>query len=131
MYGGENLKENERVREIRTYLNLTMEKFGNRLGVTRTAISNIESGNRNVTEQMRKSICREFGVNEVWLRTGEGGPENMFTQTSEDDAYSLSLGKLTIEENQFIKNAVNYLANADPHKLEIIEEFMKNCLGIK
>ncbi len=125
------MKENQRVREIRTYLDLTMEKFGNRLGVTRTAISNIESGNRNVTEQMRKAICREFGVNEVWLRTGEGGSENMFTQTSEDDAYSLSLGKLTIEENQFIKNAVNYLANADPNSLKIIEEFMKSCLGIK
>ncbi len=55
----------------------------------------------------------------------------MFTQTSEDGAYPLNLGELTIEENQFIKNVVNYLINADPNKLKIIEEFMKNCLGIK
>lgn len=57
---------------MRTTLNLTLEKFGKRLGVTKVAISNIEKGNRNVTDQMRKSICREYGVNEVWLTSGTG-----------------------------------------------------------
>ena len=56
---------NERVKQLRKCLGLTMEKFGDRLGVTRTAISNIEAGNRGVTEQMLRSICREFNVNEV------------------------------------------------------------------
>jgi len=73
---------NDRVREIRKTLNLTMEKFGERLGVTRTAISNIESCNRKVTEQMLKSICREFNINENWLRTGEG---NMFRELPEEE----------------------------------------------
>ena len=49
-----------------------MEKFGGRLGVGRTAISNIENNNRNLTDQMAISICREFNVSEAWLRTGEG-----------------------------------------------------------
>ena len=57
---------------MRTTLNLTLEKFGKRLGVTKVAISNIEKGNRNVTDQMRKSICREYGVNEIWLTSGTG-----------------------------------------------------------
>ena len=57
---------------MRTTLNLTLEKFGKRLGVTKVAISNIEKGNRNVTDQMRKSICREYGVNETWLTSGTG-----------------------------------------------------------
>lgn len=66
---------NERIKELRKeYLKLTMEKFGERLGVGKTAISNIENGNRNVTEQMFKSICREFNVNEDWLRDGTGKP---------------------------------------------------------
>lgn len=51
---------------------MTLEKFGQRLGVTKVAISNIEKGHRNVTEQMRKSICREYNVNELWLMSGQG-----------------------------------------------------------
>lgn len=64
--------ENERVQEVRKRLGMTLEKFGQRLGVTKVAISNIEKGNRNVTEQMRKSICREYNVNELWLMSGQG-----------------------------------------------------------
>lgn len=67
--------ENERIHELRTTLNLTLEKFGKKLGVTKVAISNIEKGNRNVTDQMRKSICLQYGVNESWLLSGVG---NMF-----------------------------------------------------
>lgn len=63
---------NERVRKIRKALGLTLEQFGERLGVGKTAISKIESGDRGVTDQMRKSICREFNVNDDWFRTGEG-----------------------------------------------------------
>lgn len=73
---------NNRVRDIRKTLNLTMEKFGERLGVTRTAISNIENSNRKVTEQMLKSICREFNVNENWMKTGEG---SMFRELPEEE----------------------------------------------
>ncbi len=122
---------NERLKELRATLGITLEEFGKKIGLTRSAVGHLEKGSRNLTEQTIKSICREFGVNEVWLRTGEGGTENMFTKVSPDDEYSLSLGKLTLEENQFIKNAVNYLANAEPEKLKIIEEFMKKCLGIE
>ena len=73
---------NERIKSIRKSLDLTMEKFGERIGVTRTAISNIESGNRGVTDQMFKSICREFNINEEYLRTGEG---KMFREIPEED----------------------------------------------
>ena len=55
----------------------------------------------------------------------------MFLRVSEDDEYSLALGKLTLEENELVKNAVKYLANAEPDKLKIIEDFMKSCLGLK
>lgn len=65
------MKIGERVKEIRQANGLTMEKFGKRLGVGKTAISKIESGERSVTDQMVKSICREFHVREEWLRSGD------------------------------------------------------------
>lgn len=75
------MTQNERVKEIRKTLGLTLEKFGERIGVTRGSMSNIENGNRNLTEQMTKSICREFSVDYMWLTTGEG---EMFIDTDDD-----------------------------------------------
>lgn len=66
------MTEGERIKQIRKENRMTLEQFGNILGVTKVAISNIENGKRNVTEQMRKSICREFNVDPIWLTTGEG-----------------------------------------------------------
>ncbi len=71
---------NDRLKELRAVLNLSMEKFGSRIGVTRSAISRLESGNINFTEQMVLSICREFRVNYFWLTEGKG---EMFTGTPE------------------------------------------------
>lgn len=64
------MTEGERIKQIRKENLMTLEQFGNILGVTKVAISNIENSKRNVTEQMRKSICREFGYREEWLRDG-------------------------------------------------------------
>ena len=66
------MTENERVRVVRKSEKLTLEEFGKRLGVTRGAVSAIENAVRGLTDQMCRSICREFGVREEWLRTGEG-----------------------------------------------------------
>ena len=118
---------NERIRKLRKTLDLTQQEFGNRLGVKRNTIATYETGKSSPSDAAVALICREFGLNEVWLRTGEG---EMFTKISDDDEFSLSLGKLTLEENRFVRNAVNYLANAEPEKLKIIEDFMKKCLGM-
>lgn len=125
------MTQGERVKAIRTEKKMTMEQFGEKLGVQKSAISKIEKGERSLTNQMFLSICREFGINEVWLRTGEGGIENMFTKLSDDDRYSINLGKLSITENQLEKNMLNAIAEASPEKLKHIEEFMKACLGIE
>ena len=84
-----------------------------------------------MTSRVIADICREFNVNEVWLRTGEGGTDNMFTNLDPADRFTISLGALSSSENQFVQNAVNYLAEVGPDKLKILEEFMKSCLGIK
>ena len=63
---------NERIKAIRKALDLTMEQFGKRIGLSKSAISLIESGKNGTTDQTVTSICREYNVNENWLRTGEG-----------------------------------------------------------
>lgn len=121
----------DRVKKVRKYLDLTQEEFAKKLGLARNSIANYEIGRREPTNAIITSICREFGVNEVWLRTGEGGDENMFTKVNEDDRYSLNLGKLSVTENQMVKNMLNAIVEASPEKLKHIEEFMKACLGIE
>lgn len=63
---------NDRIRELRKSKGLTMEQFGEVIGLTKATVSRLESGATSATEQTVKSICRDFGVSEVWLRTGEG-----------------------------------------------------------
>ena len=64
----------ERVKQIRKEKELTLEKFGEKVGVTKQTISRIENGINSLTDQMVLSICREFSVNEEWLRNGTGEP---------------------------------------------------------
>lgn len=79
------MTQGERVKEIRKTLDMTMEKFGEKLGVGKTAISNIEKGNRNLTEQMSKSICREYNVNYDYLLYGDGEMFDELPQTIVDE----------------------------------------------
>lgn len=71
---------NDRIKQVRKELNLTLEEFGGRIGFTRSSMSNIETGYRNVTERLILAICREFGVSEDWLRSGVG---DMFVEDND------------------------------------------------
>ena len=122
---------NERLKQLRKALKLTQQEFADRLNIKRGTIANYEIGRNEPIDAVITLICKEFGVNEVWLRTGEGGKENMFTKVSDEDRFSLSLGKLSMTDNRFLQNALITLAETEPEKLKIIEEFMKGCLGIK
>ena len=77
----------ERIKELRKSLNLTLEEFGKKLGVGKTAISKLEKSERNLTDQMALSICREFNVREKWLRDGTG---DMFEPAASDDLDALA-----------------------------------------
>lgn len=64
----------ERIRAIRKEKGLTLIAFGDKIGISNPAVSNIENGKTNPSNQTILAICREFGVDEVWLRTGVGDP---------------------------------------------------------
>lgn len=66
------MTQGERVKYLRKSLNLTLEKFGEKIGLKKNSMSAIENGVNNLTESVAKSICREFNVNYFWLRDGEG-----------------------------------------------------------
>lgn len=121
----------DRIKKIRKSVGLTQKEFAEKLGLKQNTIATYEMGRIGISDTVILSICREFGVNEVWLRTGEGGDDNMFSKISEDDRFSLNLGKLSMTENEFIKNGINFLAETDPEKLKILEECMKSWLGLK
>lgn len=77
----------ERVRTLRKELSLTQSDFGKRVGVGKTAISKIEKNENSLTDRMFNSICREFNVNEDWLRSGDG---DMFLPFEDDVAEMVS-----------------------------------------
>ena len=112
---------NERIKFLRKeLLHITMEEFGEHVGVSKGAISNIENGSRNVTEQMFKSICREFGVREEWLRFGEGEPFGSYTRNEKIAEFANSVMK---EENEnFKKRFINALAELSEEQWKVIED---------
>lgn len=67
----------DRIKAVREHYHLTMEAFGARIGIKKSSVSLLESGKNDPSERTIKSICREFNVNETWLRTGDG---DMFDQ---------------------------------------------------
>ena len=78
---------NERLKELRKSVGLNQVDFGARIGIGGTAISKFESGVNSISDSLILSICREFNVNEAWLRNGEG---EMFSAKNTDLISQLS-----------------------------------------
>ena len=117
------MTQNERVKEIRKSLGLTLEKFGERIGVTRGSMSNIENGNRNLTEQMTKSICREFSVDYMWLTTGEG---EMFIDM--DDDFIERIDRIMAGEDEARKNLFKFMLELSDEDIVALDRLMKKAI---
>lgn len=119
------MTQGERVKEIRKTLNLTLEKFGEKIGSKKNTMSAIETGRNSLTDIMAKSICREFNVNYDYLMHGKGEMFSNLPQTVLDDLckqYNCdSLDKSLIEcylklnasERQIIKNYIKDIQKAE------------------
>lgn len=117
------MTQGERVKKIRKELSLTLERFGEKLGVGKTAISKIEKNERSLTEQMLKAICREFNVNEHWLRTGEG---DMFLSADRHGEISRFVNQLLQEETGSFKNRlISVLADLSVEEWAFLERRLK------
>lgn len=98
------MTQGERVKQARKSLGLTLEQFGEKVGVTKQTVSRIENGINNLTEQMIKSICREFGVDYIWLTTGEG---EMFVDS--DDDFIEKIDRIMAGEDDARKNIFKFM----------------------
>lgn len=76
----------------KTHLNMTLVDFGTRIGITASSVSTIENGKSNPSDQTIRAIYREFGVDEMWLRTGEGEP---FAKKPRSEAIAEYVGQIT------------------------------------
>lgn len=81
----------DRIKMVRKTAGLSQVEFGSRIGLTQPAIAGYESGARTPLDTVITSICREFVVNEEWLRTGSGEP---YFEKTEDEAVAQFLGEV-------------------------------------
>ncbi len=112
---------NDRVKILRKELGLTLDKFGEHLGVKKAVLSQIENNKSSVTERMLKSICREFSVDYIWLTTGEG---EMFLDA--DDTILEKIDRIMVGENEFAKNVFKAFAKLEQSEWEVLEKIIKN-----
>lgn len=109
----------DRILSLRESLGANQEEFAKRIGVSRNFISLVETGKRNLSDRTIADICREFNVNEIWLRTGEG---EMFTQMSRTDEISAFVGSILKGEPDFRQKFISVLARMTPDEWQLLEK---------
>lgn len=115
----------ERVRELRKTLGLSGEKFGEKIGLKRNSLSQIETGKNNLSEQSILAICREFNVNEDWLRYGTG---EMFKDMTLDEEIISFIGDIQWDaSNTFKKRFISAIAKLNDEEWKVLEKIITVC----
>lgn len=120
------MTQNERVKEVRKTLGLTLEKFGDRLGIKKAAVSKIEKGENSLTDANIKAICREFSIDYMWLTTGEG---EMFVET--DDDFFERIDRIMAGENETRKNMVKMLLYASDDDIKAFDRLVDYYISLR
>lgn len=114
---------NERIKALRKALDLSQSAFGDRLGVKQNTVATWESGTRTPSDAIIKSICREFGVDEVWLRHGEG---EMFKSRSWKEDVSAYMGQLLGDHrSELEQDIIEFMANTPPEFWDMLIEELR------
>ena len=116
----------ERLTELRAYLGLTGEKFGEKIGLKKVVISQMETGKSCITDRTVSLICREFNVNETWLRTGDG---DMFEPISEKELREKLLNEHSNPSQDPARAAfIKAIVDLTDSELDTVLKFMENTL---
>ncbi len=111
----------ERIKQLRLHLGLTQQQFADRIGVKRNTVAQYEGGRNIPIDSVVSLICKEYGVSEKWLRTGEGA---MLPPTSRDDEIGKFMAEvLRGEPDSFRRRFVSALARLDANAWAEIEKF--------
>jgi len=110
----------ERIKKLRKTLNLNQTEFGEKIGAKQTTVAGWEARGRKPSEAIICSICREFGVNENWLRTGDG---EMFQPPRETDSeLAQEIAALIDSDDEFVKQCIlKFLKLSDESKAKFKE----------
>ena len=118
---------NERIKELRLKLGLSQDEFGRRLGVTRGAITNIELNKVEPKPLFIDLMCREFHVNEAWLRTGEG---EMFVPRDRSDAIAQEVSRFMADHpDSFRERLISLLIRLDEKQWEVLEQYARQLVA--
>lgn len=98
----------DRIKEVRKYAELSQAKFAEKLKISRSAMSKLESGENTPSEQTISLICKEFNVREEWLRTGNGEMYN-----EKDGTFTGLLAELEETDDEFIKSLITVYMGLD------------------
>lgn len=111
---------NDRVSHLIIKLNIRQKDFAKKLKLKPNTLSMIKNNKRNVTDRVINDICREFNVNENWLRNGEG---NIFS-----DYKSSALSDLEIQYNlnEFDKDFIRNYLNSSREFRELLKDFINS-----
>lgn len=119
---------NERLKMLRKKLDLTQQEFADRINVKRNTVATYEMGRSSPSDSAIALICREFNVNDDWLRTGNGEP---FLPSDRNADIAKLTKQLLNEENDSFKNRfVSMLANLSVEEWEFLEEKAKELSGL-
>lgn len=107
----------DRIKAIRKELKMTQQEFADKLRIKRDPISNYEIGRSEPSDAVISLICREFNVDEVWLRTGVG---EMFKERTRADEVAAYLGQLLGGHRTPIEEAfIAVMARTTPEQWEL------------
>lgn len=116
----------ERIKLLRKDTGLSQKEFGDKLGVSRDVISNIELGRVEPKESLIKLICKEFNIDYIWLTTGLGE-----MKADLDLDIMEKIDNIMVGENEFHKNLFKFAVNLDEDDLIALEKLTLKFLELK
>ena len=119
----------DRIKEIRMAKKLNQVEFAKRLNLSQSAVANYENNSRVPIDAIIGSICREFNVNEAWLRTGEG---EMFIELDDENYLMEWAGRvLASQPEDFRRRFVKALMTLDENEWKLLENVCMQIVGSK
>lgn len=119
----------ERIKEVRKDLGLNQTEFGQRIGVAQTTVAGWELGTREIPDIAIRAICREFNVNEIWLRSGAG--EMHAAMSREEEMARLVRRHLSARPESLQRALITTLLRFDPEspEWEIVEKILADVVA--
>lgn len=117
------MTQGERIREVRKALGLTLEKFGEKIGMKKNSVSQLENGKNSVTEHVVKAICREYNVDYMWLTAGDG---EMFIDT--DDDFIERIDRIMAGEDEARKSLFKFMLELSDEDIAALDRLMKKAI---